>query len=119
VVVAVCRADPVGAKNFIWAFEQLSDLIGTERVRIVANRVRGSDDAALADLLARHVGKRPVAYLPDDRSLVDRALAAGTSVHAGASGSAFDHGLRALVTSFGGAVRSRGLLTRLAGRAAR
>lgn len=118
VVVAVCRADPIGAKNFVWSFEQLGALAESARVRVVANRVRGSDDAALADLLASHLGKRPVAYLPDDRTLVDRALAAGTSVCAQAPGSAFAHGVRALVTSFGGALRTRGVLSRLAGRAA-
>lgn len=118
IVVAVCRADPIGAKNFIWGFDQLRGLVAPEGVRVVANRVRGSDDAALAELLVRHVGKRPVAYLPDDRALVDRALAAGGPVCAQAPGSAFAHGVRALVMSFGGALRGRGFLSRLAGRAA-
>jgi len=115
-VVAVCRADPVGLKNFVWMFEHLRELVDEESIRIVANRVRRSEETQVGEVLRKHVGRRPAAYIPDMPSEVHRALLLGRSLReAGASSSAA--AIEALVTSLGGQVRSKGLITRMSGRA--
>lgn len=107
-VVAVCRADEIGVKNFVWAFDALTSLVDPDIVSIVANRVAPGDEPSVAEVLRREVGKRPIAYLPiqgkprrSRRASDRRALASGIST---------------VVASIGGPVRPRGLLTSLAGR---
>jgi MinD-like ATPase involved in chromosome partitioning or flagellar assembly len=115
-VVAVCRADPVGLKNFVWMFEHLREIVDDDSIRIVANRVRRSEESQVGDVLRKHVGRRPAAYVPDMPSEVHRALLLGRSLReAGASSGGA--GIEALVSSLGGRVRSKGLMTRLSGRA--
>ena len=115
-VVAVCRADPVGLKNLVWSFEHLRELVDEESIRIVANRVHRSEETQVGEVLRKHVGRRPAAYIPDMPSEIHRALLLGRSLRE-AGGSSGGTGIDALAASLGGRVRSKGLITRLSGRA--
>jgi MinD-like ATPase involved in chromosome partitioning or flagellar assembly len=115
-VVAVCRADPVGLKNFVWMFEHLRELVEDDAIRIVANRVRRSEESQVGDVLRKHLGRRPSAYIPDIPSEVHRALLLGRSLREGGMSSAGAGSIEALAASLGGRVRSGGLMARLSGR---
>jgi len=114
-VVAVVRSDPVGLKNFVWAYDELRETVDDERIVIVANRVRRGDERDVGDLLRTSIGKRPVAYVPDRPQEVLKAVLAGELVRAVDSGSDLSAAVRGLAASLGGRPRARGLLTRLAG----
>jgi MinD-like ATPase involved in chromosome partitioning or flagellar assembly len=116
-VVAVCRADPVGLKNFVWTFEHLRELVDDDCIRIVANRVRRSEEGQVGDVLRRHIGRRPVAYIPDIPSQVHRALLLGRSLREAGLSSAGAGSIESLAASLGGRLPARGLLARLSGRA--
>ena len=108
-VVAVCRSDVVGVKNFIWAFDSLTKLVEPENIVVVANHVRANEERSVAELLRKHLGKRPVAYLPtvgSQRQIFGRA--AGRQSLGGS--------LRALTASLGAPVKAEGLLAALGGR---
>jgi MinD-like ATPase involved in chromosome partitioning or flagellar assembly len=117
VVIAVCRADPVGLKNFVWTFEQLRELVDDESIRIVANRVRRSDEGQVGDVLRKHIGRRPIAYIPDMPSEVHRAVLLGRSLREAGMSSAAAGSFEAAAASVGGRVRHTGLMARLSGRA--
>jgi MinD-like ATPase involved in chromosome partitioning or flagellar assembly len=116
-VVAVCRADPVGLKNFVWTFEHLRELVDDDCIRIVANRVRRSEEGQVGDVLRKHIGRRPVAYIPDIPSQVHRALLLGRSLREAGLSSAGAGSIESLAASLGGRLPARGLLARLSGRA--
>jgi MinD-like ATPase involved in chromosome partitioning or flagellar assembly len=116
-VIAVCRADATGIKAFLWAFEELRQLVPVERVTIVANRVHPGDEREVGDLLKSHAGKRPSAYVPNRPADVRRALAAGESVGDAVPGSDIRTAIRGVAAAVGGAVRPTGFLSRLGGRA--
>jgi hypothetical protein len=78
--------------------------------------VRRSEESQVGDVLRKHVGRRPAAYVPDMPSEVHRALLLGRSLRE-AGASAGGAGIEALVSSLGGRVRSKGLMARLSGRA--
>jgi MinD-like ATPase involved in chromosome partitioning or flagellar assembly len=118
-VIAVCRADPVGLKNFVWTFEHLRELVADESIRIVANRVRRSEESQVGDVLRKHIGRRPAAYIPDIPSEVNRALLLGRSLKEAGLSSAGGGSFEALAASLGGRIRPRGLLARLSGKAQR
>jgi MinD-like ATPase involved in chromosome partitioning or flagellar assembly len=115
-VVAVCRGDPVGLKNFVWAFEQLRELAGIDSVAVVANRVRRGEEREVSEILKRHIGVRPIAAVPDIPGDIHRALLAGKSLREAGLNAATSEAVRKIVSSIGGRVPARGLLTRLAGR---
>ena len=118
-VVAVCRADPVGLKNFVWTFERLRDLVDDDCIRIVANRVRRSDQGQVGEVLNNHLGRRPVAYIPDIPAEIHRALLLGRSLRESGTSSSAAAAVQALAASLGERVPQRGLLSRLSGRAGR
>jgi MinD-like ATPase involved in chromosome partitioning or flagellar assembly len=115
-VVAVCRADPVGIKNFLWAFEDLKELVADEVIVVVANRVRAGHEREVGEILKRYLGRRPATYIPDRPQDVARAVMAGVPVKAVNHGSDISSAVRGLVASVGGSVRAVGLLSRLSAR---
>lgn len=115
-VVAVCRADPIGIKNFLWSFDELRALIDVDRVLIVANRVGPHVEREVGDLLRRHLGKRPVAYVPDRPGEFERSRLSGTPLGESGTGPDVSAAIRAVATALGGRIRTRGLLTALGGR---
>jgi MinD-like ATPase involved in chromosome partitioning or flagellar assembly len=116
-VIAVCRADPVGIKQFMWEFEELTALTAPERVLVVANRVRASEQREVGTVLRRHTGKRPIAYVPERVAELGKAVRAGTPVREVRSSSEFSAAIRLLATALGAKVAPQGLLSRLGGRA--
>ena len=116
-VIAVCRADPVGLKNFVWMFEQLRELVDDESIRIVANRVRRSEESQVGEVLRKHVGRRPTAYVPDIPTEFHRALLLGRSLREAGPSSGGAGSIEALAASVGGQIRARGLMARLSGKA--
>lgn len=116
-VIAVVRADPVGMKSFLWAYEHLRELVDPERISIVANRVRPGEGRQIADLIKRYVGRRPAALVPDDPDAFSEAVAAGRSVRSLPSGGSVSRALGEVAASLGGRVRPHGFLSRLGGRA--
>ena len=114
-VIAVCRGDVVGIKNFIWSFESLRDHVDEERVSIVLNRVRG-EGRELGELLFRHTGVRPTVLIPDLPTDCSKAVEQGKAIHEVRPASDLCSQTRLLAERLGGKVRPIGLLARLAGR---
>ena len=115
-VVAVVRADPVGIKNFVWAFESLKELVDATDVLVVANRVRADEAREVSDLVKRYAGKRPTALIPDDPTRFSDALARAEAVTTRKAGSPIAAPMEALAAAVGGSIPSRGFLARLGGR---
>lgn len=115
-VIAVCRADVVGMKSFLWAFEELRGIVDPDAVLVVANRVRSSEQREVGDLLRRHLGRRPMAYVPDRPNDFARAATTGSSVRALQPGSDVSAAIGSVAAAVGGRIRARGFMTRLAGR---
>jgi MinD-like ATPase involved in chromosome partitioning or flagellar assembly len=115
-VVAVCKADPVGVKNFLWSFEELRDLVEDDSIVVVANRVRAGDEKEVGELIKRYAGKRPVAYVPDRPQDVARAVMSGIPVRAGSHGAHISSAVRGLAAALGGNVPPKGVLTKLSAR---
>ena len=80
VVLAVCRADPVGVKNFIWAYESVREIVDEDRISIVLNRSYPSERREMDDLLESHTGKRSTTAVPDRPSDCRKAIAQGGAV---------------------------------------
>ncbi len=83
VVLAVGSADPVGLQRLLRMLPEVRALTAGD-VRVVLNRVRRTTAGAhshqpLTDVVVRHCGLVPVAYLPEDQSACDLALSAGRS----------------------------------------
>ncbi len=81
VVVVVGSADPVGMIRLLQALDDLRDLAPTSTVRVVVNKVRRSRvginaRGQIADLVSKHAGTRPYAFIPYDRDALDAASAA-------------------------------------------
>ena len=114
-VIAVCRGDVVGIKNFIWSFESLRNHVDEERVSIVLNRVRG-EGRELGELLFRHTGLRPTVLIPDLPTDCSKAVEQGKAIHEVRPASDLCSQTRLLAERLGGKVRPIGLLARLAGR---
>lgn len=116
-VVAMCGCDPVGLKTFLWAYPALTELVEEERVFVVANRVARGDEASVGDLLRRHAGKRPVAYVPDEPAVLRAAIAKGVAARDLAPSSSFARATREAAAALGAKPRPAGVFARLAGRA--
>jgi MinD-like ATPase involved in chromosome partitioning or flagellar assembly len=114
-VVAVCRGDVVGVKNFIWSFAQLGDLTDVDDVLVVVNRSLRSEEQETGKLLRRYVGKRPLAYIPERPASWAKAVRSGASTGASAAGGETASAIKLLAEAVGGRAESRGLLARVAG----
>jgi MinD-like ATPase involved in chromosome partitioning or flagellar assembly len=112
-VVAVCRADPIGLKNFLWAYDDLLELADRDRIVVVVNRVTTGAEREVSDLLRRHIDKRPSAYVPDRPNDVGRAMFAGHAIRAENRGSDISAAIRSIAANLGADVRSSGLLARM------
>jgi MinD-like ATPase involved in chromosome partitioning or flagellar assembly len=112
-VVAVCRADPVGIKNFLWSFDEVKELVDHDTIVVVANRVRSGHEREVGNIIKRYLGKRPAAYVPDRPQDVARAVMAGVPIKTTRAGSDISVAIRGLAASLGGTVRAAGLLSRL------
>lgn len=115
-VVAVCRADPIGIKNFLWSFDELRSLIDVDRVLIVANRVGPRTEREVGELLRKHLGKRPVAYVPNRPAEFARSGFTGISLGESGNGPDVSAAVRTVAAALGGRMRTRGLLATLGGR---
>lgn len=115
-VVAVCRCNPVGIRNFLWSFEELCTVVDSDKVIIVANRVSESQERDVARLLHKHLGRRPVAYLPDEPDIMRSAAETASPAWVMKGGSELRAAIEALAISVGAKLRPRGVLTRLGAR---
>ena len=115
-VIAVVRADPVGVKNFLWSLNDVRDLELAERVLVVLNRVRPGEVKELRGVLRRHMGRLPVAEIPDRPDLFARALWQGRSLSSIDPHSDVAARMRDLAAAVGAEMPPRGFLARLAGR---
>lgn len=115
-VVAVCRADAVGIKNFLWSFDQLKALTDADKIFVVANRVSRGTEHEVGDVLRRHLGKRPIAYVPDQPQDFGRAAMAGVAVGKAVPGSDVRPAIRTVAAALGGRPQPAGFLSRLSGR---
>ena len=114
-LVAVCRADPVGIKNFVWAFEELKELTDPGEVFIVANQVAPGEEREVGEVLRRYLGRAPVCCIPV-ASAFATATKMGAPLRTLQPGSAAASALRRLAAAVGADLPARGLLSRLAGR---
>ena len=117
-VVAVCSADPVGIKNFLWSFGDLLALRDPGDIVVALNRTRRGNDREAADLIRRHLGKRVAVFIPDRPSDVDAGVATGQAVKEVRPDSEMSAAIRALCVMFGMKSQPRGALTRLVQRSA-
>lgn len=115
-IVAVCRADPVGIKQFVWGIDALRELVDLDKVIVVLNRARHGERSELGKILERHTGKRPTACVPERVADWEKAVSAGVSVHELKPGSDVSKALDPVAGLLGLEVPGRGALTRLAGR---
>ena len=115
-VVAVCRADPIGIKNFLVGLERLRESVDPDAVVIVANRVLPGREREVDRLLRDRTGSRPVAFVPDRHEDVTRAVFAGRPLTEMKPGSEIPSAVAEILVRLGSEVRRRGLLTRLGGR---
>ncbi|MGH2820351.1 MAG: AAA family ATPase [Actinomycetota bacterium] len=115
-VVAVCRADAIGIKQFLWAFEQLDEMIDPDDVVIVVNRARASEQRDIANVIRRHLGRRVLAFVPDRPAEFLDAARNGTTIRQARPGSEVTGGIRSLAAAVGGRVSPQGLMAKLAGR---
>jgi MinD-like ATPase involved in chromosome partitioning or flagellar assembly len=115
-VVAVCRADPIGIKNFMVGLERLRESVDPDKVIVVANRVLPGREREIDRLLRDRAGSRPIALVPDRHEDVTRAVFAGRPVTEMKPGSEIPSALAEILVHLGSEVRRRGLLTRLGGR---
>lgn len=115
-VVAICRADVVGVKNFIWSFETLRELVDEDRISIVLNRVHGGEGREIDELLTRHTGLRSSAVFPDLPLDCRKAVEQGQALQEVRPSSDICKQARLLAERLGGKVRPQGLLARLGGR---
>lgn len=115
-VLAVCRADPVGVKNFIWAHESVRGIVDEDRISIVLNRSYPSERREMDDLLESHTGKRSTAAVPDRPSDCRKALAQGGAVFEVRPSSDICTHTRLLAERVGARVKPGGLMAKLAGR---
>lgn len=114
-VIAVLRADAVGIKHFLWAWEDVKTLVDLERVVLVANRVVPAHQRDVEDLVHRYTGKRPI-LLPFAPADTAEAMSLGRSVAECRPSGAFTRKIEELAAVLGAQVRPRGFLTLLGGR---
>lgn len=106
-VVAVCRADEIGIKNFLWAFGSLTKVVDSDRVVVVAARVVPGEERDISDALRRHIGHRPAVYIRDGRAASRGRRRARNQERE------LVLGMKALVAGLGGPAKPRGVLSTL------
>lgn len=84
-VVAVAAADPVGLARFLRAHGELADVIVTDSVIVVANKIRGSaiglnPNGQVTQTLARFGGIDEPALIPWDQQAMDAAVLSGRTL---------------------------------------
>lgn len=82
-VLAVGTADPLGLTRLARGVLDLRETVPGADAVLVVNRMRSSlgwSREDVSDLLRRFTGSDPVAYLPEDRAAVDRALVEGRTL---------------------------------------
>lgn len=115
-VIAVCRADPVGIKNFLWGFSELRLLKDDDDILVVVNRVLRGVERETADLIRQHLGKRVTVFVPDSPGDVEEASRRGLAVRELVPDSGIREAIRSLAVALGLRMKPRGFLTRLAGK---
>ena len=115
-VIAVCRADPVGIKTFLWSFERLKELRDPDDIFVVANRVVAGEADEIRYILKKHLGRRPLVCVPERRSEVRTAIERGVTLREMKPNSDVASEIRELASALGAKIPARGLLTRLGGR---
>ena len=115
-VVAVCRADPLGIRNFLVGLEQLREVVDPETVVIVVNRVLAGREREVDRLIRERTGSRPAAMIPDRHEDVTRAVFAARSLTEMKPASEIPSAVGEILVRLGSEVGRRGLLTRLGGR---
>ena len=61
-------------------------IVDPDKVRIVANRVARGGEREIGDLIRKHLGKRPAAYVPDEPAAFRAAIGLGRAVREMGSG---------------------------------
>lgn len=105
VVLAIGSAEPLGLARLARGVLDLAQVVPDAEPQVVVNRVRNSlgwSQDELAATVERFVGRRPVAFLPDDRLAVDRAWVEGRTLIECAPDSALRAAIAGLVTDLGG-----------------
>ncbi|HET7482588.1 MAG TPA: P-loop NTPase [Actinomycetota bacterium] len=116
-VVAVCRGDAVGVKNFLWAFQSLTELVDPGRIVIALNQTHPRDEAEVAYLIRKYTGKKPTACLRWHSEAFWSARDRGVSVRRTRFRNDIAGPIRDLTSRCGIALAPRGVLARLSGRA--
>ena len=115
-VIAVCRADPVGLKTFLWSMESLRELRSLDDVIVVANQVAPGDSDEVRYILKKHVGKRPLITLPRRHNDVRTAVDRGVPIREVKPAGEIVGQIRELAAAVGAPIPARGVLTKLGGR---
>lgn len=115
-VVAVMRADPIGIRSFFWSFADHRELLDEERTAVIVNRVRPGEEAEVARYVRQHLGRPPLAFVPDRPDHVLNAIWQGRPVATSAPSSPVSEVMREVAAGLGAEVAPRGFLNRLAGR---
>jgi MinD-like ATPase involved in chromosome partitioning or flagellar assembly len=119
-VVVVGSAEPLGLARLARGVLDLTEAVPGVDASVVVNRVRGGlgwSTAEVGATVERFTGRAPVAFLPEDRTAVDRAWVAGRTLTECAPESPLRRALAGLttqVTGFGAPAPARRLLTRRA-----
>ena len=84
-IVSVAAADPIGLSRFLRAHGDLADIAVTDRISVVANKVRGSaiglnPSGQVAQTLARFGGIESPVLVPWDQSGCDAAVLSGRTL---------------------------------------
>lgn len=103
-VIAVGSADPVGLSRFLRAHVDLIEILETDRVTVVMNRVRSSaiglnPTAQIAQALRRFGGILAPILVPHDQAAFDAAVLSGRTLRDTAGRSAARHAVSHLVRS--------------------
>ncbi len=91
-VIAVARGDPDGLREFVRSYQELRELVPSDRIRVVVNQLRrgvfaGDPLAQIRDPLVRYLDVDPVVYVPYDRASLDAALMSGQALREARPGS--------------------------------
>lgn len=114
--IAICRADSIGLKNFLWAMDEARGLVHSDRLILVANRVIAGEEREIGELLRRHAGRRPVCYIPDKSEEMAEALRDGSVLREAKNCADYRAAIQTLAISVGARLKPRGVMTKLAGK---
>lgn len=115
-VIAVMGAEPIGIKNMAVAIGALDEIAGSERVMLVANRVRAGSEREVSALVAQHMKRTLATTIPYEPAAVLEALDSSRAVTEQVPGSRVVAAVREIAARCGAPIRPRGLLHRMAGR---